>query len=67
MGNRTSMIILSVASDSSSYNADINALTMLMSDGLTFTIYQAAAMAQSVRAFASPHAQSRVHVFESQL
>ena len=36
MFNRTPMIILTAASDSSSYNADINVSIILMQDGLSF-------------------------------
>ena len=66
MDNRTPTIVLSVASGSSPNSANINASVILMPDGLSFTIYHAAAVAQSVRAFASSHAEGWVHVFESQ-
>ena len=36
MFNRTPMIILTAASDSSTYNADINVSIILMPDGLSF-------------------------------
>ena len=41
-------------------NADIIASIILMRDGLSFTIYHTAAMAQSIRAFASSHAEGWV-------
>ena len=60
------MIILKLAIGSSSYSADINASIILMPDGFSFTIYHAAAMAQTVRAFTSSLAEGWVQVFESQ-
>ena len=51
MGNRTPIIVLPVASASNSYSSHINASIILMPDGLIpDEIYQAAAVAQSVRA-----------------